>query len=149
MFTLRIARFILHRGYPGNVPYDQRDKYVQVGYLKIGFNTRQKAAEYYDYHNPNMRRLNMFKTWESDWDPDTLIQCWVEKHMPGTVGRCGQFKDKELIKMHSRIGYTRLKGRELKAELRSRGLKLNGKVDALRKRLLADDAHRVECQTTQ
>jgi hypothetical protein len=44
-----------------------------VGYMNKVFRTKQEACEYYDKHNPHMRKLNTHKSLRSDWDPTTHL----------------------------------------------------------------------------
>lgn len=39
------------------------------GYMNVKFNSKEKAAAYYDKHNPRMRQLNARNNWCSDWNP--------------------------------------------------------------------------------
>jgi hypothetical protein len=55
-------------------------KLKHVGYINKIFQSKQEAANYYDFHNPHMRNLNAHKTWRSDWDPDTKLMYIVRKY---------------------------------------------------------------------
>jgi len=48
-------------------------KYEHIGYMQSNFSTTLEACQYYDKHNPHMRKLNAFKTFKSDWDPETYL----------------------------------------------------------------------------
>jgi hypothetical protein len=48
-------------------------RYQHVGYMKVKFETKEECCEYYDRHNPHMRRLNYLGTYISDWDPKTAL----------------------------------------------------------------------------
>jgi len=52
---------------------------VHVGYMDKVFPSKEKAAEYYDEHNPNMRGLNAHGEWRSDWDPETHLMYAVRE----------------------------------------------------------------------
>ena len=52
---------------------------VHVGYMDKVFQSKEKAAEYYDEHNPNMRGLNAHGEWRSDWDPETHLMYVVRE----------------------------------------------------------------------
>jgi hypothetical protein len=44
-----------------------------MGYMDAVFGTQKQAAEYYAMYNPHMRRLEVFGTWCSDYDPNTSL----------------------------------------------------------------------------
>lgn len=48
-------------------------KYEHIGYMQSKFTTIQAACQYYDKHNPHMRKLNAHRTFKSDWDPETKL----------------------------------------------------------------------------
>lgn len=50
-----------------------------VGYIQGHFRSKKDAADYYDRHNPHMRKLNAFNDWRSDWDPKTHLRYIVRK----------------------------------------------------------------------
>ena len=56
-----------------------------TGHCKILiFRTKKKAAQYYDENNPDMRPLNNFNTWRSDWHPVTRL-AYVAREYHGVV----------------------------------------------------------------
>ena len=77
MYVLEVQKFypdghILHPEWLG--------KFDHIGYIKKIFNTKKQAAEYYDLYNPNMRKLNINNTWNSDWDPVTYLRYVVREY---------------------------------------------------------------------
>lgn len=57
-----------------------KGKSEHVGYMNKIFRTKNEAADFYDVHNPHMRKLNTFNTWCSDWDANTRLFYVVRKH---------------------------------------------------------------------
>ena len=49
-------------------------RFLHVGYMAKVFKTKEEACEYYDKHNPHMRKLNIQHTLRSDWDPKTYLR---------------------------------------------------------------------------
>jgi hypothetical protein len=50
---------------------NKENKLEHIGYMKAKFRTKEDACSYYDRHNPHLRKINIFGTFESDWDPIT------------------------------------------------------------------------------
>ena len=51
---------------------DERgDNFEHVGYRRARLRTKEKAASYYDRHNPHMRGLDAHGNWRSDWDANS------------------------------------------------------------------------------
>jgi hypothetical protein len=65
-YILEVQKFIQH-------PLENKG-FQHVGYMKRSFKTKKEACEYYDLHNPRMRKLNAHNTYISDWDPDTHLR---------------------------------------------------------------------------
>jgi hypothetical protein len=65
-------------------------KYKHVGYMQSKFTTIQDACQYYDKHNPHMRKLNALKTFKSDWDPDTKL-FYIVREDCGSVNNIPSF----------------------------------------------------------
>ena len=65
-----------------HVGYEHRGD-PSTGHRQIRrFRTKKKAAQYYDERNPDMRPLNGFNTWRSDWHPVTRLAYVVrEDHL--------------------------------------------------------------------
>ena len=77
-YTLEVARFITD----GEEWRAKGGKIEHVGYMRALFRTKKAAAAYYDRHNPHMRKLNEYNTWQSDWDPAThLLYIVRESHL--------------------------------------------------------------------
>lgn len=55
-------------------------KSEHVGYMNKIFKTKRDACEYYNIHNPHMRRLNSHHTWRSDLDPTTHLMYIVREY---------------------------------------------------------------------
>lgn len=51
-----------------------------LGYMRMGFSSQRKAAEYYAAHNPHMRAIDAAHDWCSDWDPTTYRRYVVRRH---------------------------------------------------------------------
>jgi hypothetical protein len=45
--------------------------------MKAKFRTKEDACSYYNRHNPHLRKINVFRTFESDWDPITNLMYMV------------------------------------------------------------------------
>jgi len=65
LFVLEVLRFN-----PGASPRTE-----QVGYMRKIFLTRKQAVEFYNAHNPHLRRIDAYgQTFDrSDWDPKTRL----------------------------------------------------------------------------
>lgn len=50
-----------------------------VGCMDVIFASKSKAAAYYNHWNPDMRKLNTFGDWRSDWDPHTELRYVVRE----------------------------------------------------------------------
>jgi len=55
-------------------------QFEHIGYMNKFFLTKQEACDYYDLHNPQMRSLNEYGTWQSDYDPITYLRYVVRKY---------------------------------------------------------------------
>lgn len=75
MFVLEVLRFLTEK----NDWLDKGERIEHVGYMKAKFRTKKDACSYYDKHNPHMRKMNQFKTYQSDWDPQTKLMYIVRK----------------------------------------------------------------------
>jgi hypothetical protein len=51
----------------------KESKLEHIGYMKAKFKTKADACSYYDRNNPHLRKINIFGTFESDWDPITNL----------------------------------------------------------------------------
>ena len=78
MYVLEVSRFIIEKDGPDGW-MSKGDKFEHVGYMKAKFRTKKDACSYYDRHNRHMRNLNAFKTFQSDWDPNTKLLYIVRK----------------------------------------------------------------------
>ncbi len=69
-YILEVQRFgsIKHNG-----------KFEHIGYMSKLFTTKKEAANYYDFHNSHLRKLNTHGTWVSDWDPMTKLRYIVRR----------------------------------------------------------------------
>lgn len=63
-YILEVQRF-------GSIKYN--GKFEHIGYMSKLFTTKKEAANYYDFHNSHLRKLNTHGTWVSDWDPMTKL----------------------------------------------------------------------------
>jgi hypothetical protein len=73
-YVLEVVRYITEK--EGNT---KEYKQQHVGYMKAKFRTTKDACSYYYRHNVHMRRLNIFGTYESDWDPNTKLKYIVRR----------------------------------------------------------------------
>lgn len=76
-YVLEVQRFdpYGHLSHP-----EWNGKYEHIGYMNKVFKTKNEAAEYYNTHNPHMRRLNAYSTWRSDWDSETHLRYIVRQY---------------------------------------------------------------------
>lgn len=51
-----------------------------IGYVDVKFNSKEKAANYYNKHYPLLRPLNAFGNWCSDWDSDNKFRYVVRRY---------------------------------------------------------------------
>ena len=76
-YILEVQRFDPN----GHILYPEwNGKSEHIGYMNKVFITKKEAAEYYDLHNPHMRKLNLHRTWAYDNDPNTNLQYIVREH---------------------------------------------------------------------
>jgi len=62
------------------VKFNSKSGFEHLGYMNPKcFRTKNAACEYYNKHNPHMRKLNAHNTYESDWDPITKLSYIVRK----------------------------------------------------------------------
>lgn len=79
-YVLEVKRF-----YPNPLSKSSISFTKHIGYINKLFSTKKEAGEYYDRHNPDMRSLNAFNTWRSDWNPDTRLMYIVRKYFRETL----------------------------------------------------------------
>jgi hypothetical protein len=48
--------------------------------MKAKFRTKEDACSYYNRHNPHLRKINVFGTFKSDWDPITKLMYIVREN---------------------------------------------------------------------
>ena len=78
MFILEAQRYHAPEDHLENP--DLNGIFEHIGYMNKIFKTKQKACEYYDSFNPQMRSLNAHKTWCSDWNPTTYLRYVVRPY---------------------------------------------------------------------
>jgi hypothetical protein len=62
------------------VKFSRESGYEHIGYMDArGFRTKNAACDYYDKHNPHMRKINEHNTYASDWDSNTKLRYIVRK----------------------------------------------------------------------
>ena len=62
------------------VKFNSESGNEHMGYMDAkGFRTKTAACDYYNKHNPHMRKLNAYNTYESDWVPITNLSYIVRK----------------------------------------------------------------------
>ncbi len=78
MYTLEVVKFNTEKDGPDGW-LNKNSKYIHIGYMKIHFKTKNEACNYYDTHNPHMRKINAHNTYISDWDLNTKLLYIVRK----------------------------------------------------------------------
>ena len=78
LYVLEVVKFIREKE-GENGWLNKGGKLEHVGYMKAKFKTKKDACSYYDRHNPDMRKLNAYNTFQSDWDPNTNLMYIVRK----------------------------------------------------------------------
>jgi hypothetical protein len=72
IYVLEVIKFISKSDGPDGW-INKGGKQEHLGYMKAKFKTKEDECSYYDRHNPHMRGLNAYGTFESDWDPKTEL----------------------------------------------------------------------------
>lgn len=64
----------------GLIEYNCEGMWQHRGYVNVKFNSKEKAAAYYDKHYPLMRQLNARNNWCSDWNPSDNFRYVVRRY---------------------------------------------------------------------